>query len=87
MNFFPKETLPHRLIIEKELPVTWKGKCGAGRNELLQINIGTLLLKKSHQDPMCNTRKHTQHSVKSIGKRTPPKTCVHLCGSELVVTA
>ena len=77
MNFFSKETQPHRLIIEKELQVTRKVKRGAGRRELLQTNICTLLLKKS-PDPVCNTEKHTQHSVIIYRKKNPSKKHVYI---------
>ena len=44
----------------------------------------TIVYKISHQDPLCNTRKHTKHSVITYMEKNPPKTCVHVCGNEPV---
>ena len=55
MNFFTKEKWPHRLMVPKE-----EEKRRAGRNELVQINIHTLLFIK------LSTRTHC------IEQGTPP---------------
>ena len=48
MNFFTKEKWPHRLMVpKKKLTVPKEEKRKARRNELVQINIHTLLFIKS----------------------------------------
>ena len=42
MNFFTKEKQSHRL--RKETMVPRKEKCGSGRKELFQSNIGKVIL-------------------------------------------
>ena len=45
----------------------------------------TIVYKISHQDPLCNTRKHTEHSVITYMEKEPPKkTCIRVCGNEPV---
>ena len=54
-NFFTKEKWPHRLMVPKE------EKRKEGRNELVQINIHTLLsTKASTRDPVHSTRNPPQ---------------------------
>ena len=57
MNFFTKEKQPHRLMVpKKKLIVPKEEKMRAGRNELVQINIHTLLFIKSSTRTRCATQ-------------------------------
>ena len=54
MNFFIKGKWPHRLMVpKKKLIVPKEEKMRAGRNELVQINIHTLLFIKSSTRTHC----------------------------------
>ena len=54
MNFFTRRKQPHRLMVpKKKLIVPKEEKMREGRNELVQINIHTLLFIKSSTRTHC----------------------------------
>lgn len=64
MNFFTKEKNILRENYKRNLWLLKEERCGARRNELVQTNICTLVLRKiSHRNPLYSTRNLTQHSI------------------------
>ena len=60
------------MVPKKKLTVPKEEKWKAGRNELVQINIHTLLfIKTIHKDPLHSTRNPPQHSVMTYVGREP----------------
>ena len=67
MKLLPQDTGPQT----KKLPVTEIERSGAGRNELLQTNIRTILFIKSVTRTHCVTRKLTSCSVLTYKEKKP----------------
>ena len=70
MSFFQKETQPHRL--RKGTSGCQESKMSGREKWAASAHMHTIVYKISHQDPLCNTRKHTEHSVITYMEKEPP---------------
>ena len=76
MSFFQKETQPHRL--RKGTSGCQESKMWGREKWAASAHMHTIVYKISHQDPLCNTRKHTERSVITYMEKEPPPKHVYV---------